>query len=75
MFPIDIAQPHIHNVNTHPTVEETVEQYRKSSEKYLQDIRKDPQKDKAFLLKAGIIVRSKTTPPGLQLAKKYRSSE
>ena len=53
------------------SVEQVVKQYRKASRKLRREIR-DPAKARAFLLRAGIIERHKSSPGGFRLAKRFR---
>jgi hypothetical protein len=53
------------------TVEQVVREYRKASRKFRRDMR-DPAKARAFLLRAGIAEKSKSSPNGIRLAKRFR---
>lgn len=58
----------------YPSVEQTVEQHRKAANALRERMKRDPGYAKAFLIKAGIAVESKTAPNGIRLAKRYRSA-
>ena len=53
------------------SVDEVVARYRKASVKFRREMR-DPAKARAFLLRAGIAERSKSSPSGIRLAKRFR---
>jgi hypothetical protein len=53
------------------TVEQIVRQHRKASEKVLRD-HNTPAKARAFLLKAGILVKDRKAANGVRLAKRFR---
>jgi hypothetical protein len=54
-----------------PSVEQVVRDYRKASRKLRREIR-DPAKARAFLLRAGLAEKSKSSPSGIRLAKRFR---
>jgi hypothetical protein len=53
------------------SVETVVKQFRRIAEK-LQREHRDPAKARAFLLRAGIAERHKSSPGGVRLARRYR---
>ena len=53
------------------SVEQVVERFRKAARKARLENR-DPEKAKAFLLRAGIAEKSKTSRNGVRLAKRFR---
>jgi hypothetical protein len=53
------------------SVEQVVRRYSKASVKFRRDMR-NPTKARAFLLRAGIAEKSKSSPGGLRLAKRFR---
>jgi hypothetical protein len=53
------------------SVEQIVKRYREASAKVRRENR-DPAKAKAFLLRAGIAEKSKSSPTGIRLAKRFR---
>jgi hypothetical protein len=55
----------------YPSVEQVVRDYRKASRKLRREIR-DRAKARAFLLRAGIIEKHKSSPGGFRLAKRFR---
>lgn len=54
------------------SVEQIVKQFRKAARKVRQENR-DPEKAREFLVRAGIAERSKSSPHGIRLAKRFRS--
>jgi len=54
------------------TVEEMVKQYMADSEKLRQKWRDNPEEAKAFLIRAGVLVKSKSSPTGVRLAPDLR---
>ena len=65
------GQPIIKNVTQ--SVEQIVERFRKASERLRRENR-DPKKARAFLLRAGIAEKSKSSPNGIRLAKRFRQA-
>jgi hypothetical protein len=53
------------------SVEKTVKEFRQIARKLRRENR-DPAKARAFLLRAGIIEKHKSSPNGVRLAKRYR---
>jgi hypothetical protein len=53
------------------SVEQVVKQFEKAAAKIRRENR-DPAKARAFLLRAGIAEKSKSSPNGIRLAKRYR---
>ena len=53
------------------SVEQIVRQHRKASEKVLRN-NNTPAKARAFLVKAGILVRDRKSANGVRLAKRFR---
>jgi hypothetical protein len=62
------------NFGMDPTPTEDLREFTKDSKAFLKQIRQNPAKAKAFLLEVGILVRSKASPSGVKLAKRYRSA-
>ena len=60
------------NCDMPPSTRETVKRFEKASASFRKAIQKDPQKAKTFLIKAGILVESKSSPSGVKLAKQLR---
>jgi hypothetical protein len=52
-----------------PNTVETVSRFKETSEKFQQEIRKDPDKAKQFLIRAGI---AETGPTGVRLSAHFR---
>ncbi len=57
------------------TADECLRQYMKVSRAFREQIRRDPEHAKRFLLDAGILVRTKSKPSGVMLAKRFRSTD
>jgi hypothetical protein len=53
------------------SVEQVVERFFKAAAKLRREHR-DPEKARAFLIRAGIAVKSKNSPSGIRLAKRFR---
>jgi hypothetical protein len=53
------------------SIEQVVREYRRASRKLRRQLR-DPEKAKAFLLRAGIAEKSTSSPSGVRLAKRFR---
>jgi hypothetical protein len=53
------------------SIEQLVKRFRKAAAKARRENR-DPAKARAFLLRAGIAEKSKTSPNGIRLAKRFR---
>jgi hypothetical protein len=63
------AQPIINRVM--PSVEQVVRDHMRAARKSRRENR-DPAKARAFLLRAGIAEKSKSSPNGIRLAKRFR---
>jgi hypothetical protein len=53
------------------SVEQVVHRFQKAAAK-LREEHRDPKKARAFLVRAGIAVTSKSSPRGIRLAKPFR---
>lgn len=72
MILLDIGQKTAHNhVEMTQSVEQVVRQYRMASKKVLRE-NNTPEKARAFLVKAGILVKHAASPNGVRLAKRFR---
>ena len=54
-----------------PSVEQVVRDFSRIAAKLRKEHR-DPEKARAFLIRAGIAVKSKRSPNGIRLAKRFR---
>lgn len=61
-----------HTLEMPPSVEQTVRDHKRAAKALMKEIGKDPEKAKAYLIHAGILVRSAKSPNGVQLAKAFR---
>jgi uncharacterized membrane protein YhiD involved in acid resistance len=53
------------------SVEQVVDRFNKAAAR-LREQHRDPKKARAFLLRAGIAVKSKSSPTGIRLARRFR---
>lgn len=52
-------------------IDKEVDDYIQFSKRWREEIRKDPEKAKAFLLRTGIYIKSDTHPSGIELAPEF----
>ena len=57
------------------SVAETVKRFKKNAEAFRREIKGNPRKAKAFLIRAGIAQKSDTHPSGLELVPHLRSKD
>jgi len=68
---LDIWATRADNVIMIPSVEETVKEFRELA-RQLRRENNTPAKARAFLLRAGILEKHKSSPNGVRLAKRFR---
>ena len=72
---VDRLISEVDNMDMTQATDDIVRQHERYSEAFRRDLEEDPEKAKAFLVRAGILERCSDSRNGVRLAKRFRPAD